>query len=65
MDLIIDRTQALSDADTAEAPRHHSLDLALQRMGFRPRPDRQPQPRWPRTWPQRTRDDTASDWRPL
>lgn len=65
MDLILDTTHTVIEADTAESPRHHSLSLALRRMGFRPRPDRQPRPRWPCTWPGRARDDDACDWRPL
>ena len=66
MDLILDNIASdVIEADTAETPRPHSLQLALQRMGFRAHPDRQPQPRWPVSWRGARRDDAVSDWQPL
>jgi hypothetical protein len=51
--------------DTAETARPRSLDLALARMGFRPRGEAQPRWRWPATFSRSARDEIAADWRPL
>lgn len=48
-----------------EPTQPHSLRLALQRMGFRPRPERQPRPRWPRSWQPTPAADATGDWQPL
>lgn len=66
MDLTFDhrRIETLP-GDTAETPRPHSLQLALRRMGFRPRPDRQPQPVWPQSWRARRYEDAVADWQAL
>ncbi|MFB9067425.1 hypothetical protein B1808_10590 [Pseudofulvimonas gallinarii] len=66
MDLTFDtRGIETLKGDTAETPRPHSLQLALRRMGFRPMPDRQPQPGWPRIWRARRAEDAMADWQPL
>jgi hypothetical protein len=65
MMLNIDHARARIDADTNESPRPRSLDLALLRLGFMPRPDRDPALRGPRTWSRRDRDEAAVDWRPV
>jgi hypothetical protein len=65
MDLTFDTLSAATGTGTTEQPRHHSLELALHRMGFRPRPDRHPQPRWSCTWPRQRPDDAVGDWQPL
>lgn len=63
--MCIDHSRPRIDADTNEVPRPRSVDLALHRLGFAVRPDRDPAPRWPRSWSRRERDDAALDWRPL
>ena len=61
----IDQSRPRIDADTNEVPRPRSIDLALRRLGFAARPDRDPATRWPRAWSRRERDEAAADWRPL
>lgn len=65
MVLALDPHPMQQRADSAESPRPRSLDLALARMGFRPRTEAQPRWRRPATWSRRERDEIAADWRPV
>jgi hypothetical protein len=65
MVLAIESDAGSPRADTAETARPRCLDLALARLGFRPRAEPQPRWRWPATWSRNPRDEIAADWRPV